>query len=265
MNYINRILSIGKEEVLRVLIVDKKKGFIDLSKKDVKADEIDMCKARHAKSKQVEQIVKIIAVHTNSTMEMIYKKMIWPLYKTHDHALDALKEILDGNNALLDKMKVDQNYKDELMKVLKEKLVAQPVKIRADFKLTCYTFDGIEAIKEALLSGVKKGTDKTPIKFTMIGSPLYECSLTTANRNEGLDLMNQALEEVKKCIKEKNGNYLLETSPMVVGDDEKSLSEQLREENKEEEEENEDENQEGIKANLPTFDANEFKIIKTKK
>ena len=224
-----------------------------------------MCKARYGKSKQVQNIVKILVGRTNSSMELIYKKMIWPLYKTHEHALEALKEILNGNNTLLDKMKIDQKYKDELMKILKERLAAQPVKIRADFKLTCYTFDGIEAIKEALLSGEKKGTEKTPIKFTMIGSPLYECSLTTADRKEGFDLMNQALEEVKKCIKAKNGSYLLETSPMVLGDDEKSLSEQLREDNKEEEEENEDENQEGIKANLPTFDANEFKIRKTKK
>ena len=59
VNYINRILSIGKEEVLRVLTVDAKKGFIDLCKKDVKADEIDMCKIRYGKSKQVENIVKI--------------------------------------------------------------------------------------------------------------------------------------------------------------------------------------------------------------
>ena len=42
----------------------------------------------------------------NSTMEFIYKKMIWPLYKTHEHALDALKEILGGNDSLLEKMKV---------------------------------------------------------------------------------------------------------------------------------------------------------------
>ena len=100
VNYINRILSIGKEEVLRVLTVDAKKGFIDLCKKDVKADEIDMCKIRYGKSKQVENIVKILAGHMNSTMEFIYKKMIWPLYKTHEHALDALKEILDGNYAI---------------------------------------------------------------------------------------------------------------------------------------------------------------------
>ena len=82
--------------------------------------------------------------------------------------------------------------------------------------------------------------------------------------------MNQALEEVKNTIKAKNGSYLLETKPMVIGGDEKSLSEQLREmKNKEneneEKEEIEDENEEGIKANLPQFDANEFKISKSKK
>ena len=49
--------------------------------------------------------------------------MIWPLYETHEHALDALKEILGGNASLLEKMKVDQKYKDELVKILKEKFV----------------------------------------------------------------------------------------------------------------------------------------------
>ena len=56
----------------------------------------------------------------------------------------------------------------------------------------------------------------------MIGSPLYECSLTTINKKEGYDIMNQALEEVKKSIKAKKGSYLLETSPMAIGNDEKS-------------------------------------------
>ena len=84
--------------------------------------------------------------------------------------------------------------------------------------------------------------------------------------------MNQALEEVKNSIKAKNGNYLLETKPMVLGEDEKSLAEQLneaknkkKEDEEEEEEENEEDNQEGITANLPQFDAKEFQISKDKK
>ena len=44
VNYINRVLSVGKDEVLQVLNVDPKKGYIDLSKKQVKADAIEECK-----------------------------------------------------------------------------------------------------------------------------------------------------------------------------------------------------------------------------
>ena len=185
-----------------MLNVDPKKGYIDLSKKQVKADAIEECKKRYSNSKKVEDIVKKLAVHTNNTMETIYKKLIWPLYKTHKHALEALQEILAGNNSILDGLKVEENIKEELMKILKEKLVPQPLKIRADFKLTCYTFEGIEAIKEALMNGEKKGTEKIPIKFTILGSPLYECSLTAINKEEGINLMNQALEEVKNNLEE---------------------------------------------------------------
>ena len=39
-------------------------------------------------------------------MEMIYKKLIWPLYKTHKHALDALKEVLAGDDSILEGLKI---------------------------------------------------------------------------------------------------------------------------------------------------------------
>ena len=57
---INRLLEIGKEEILKVIKVDKKKGFIDLSKKQVNEEEKEQCKLRYAKSKQVEVIAKML-------------------------------------------------------------------------------------------------------------------------------------------------------------------------------------------------------------
>ena len=82
--------------------------------------------------------------------------------------------------------------------------------------------------------------------------------------------MTQALDEVRKTIIAKNGNFLLETNPQVIGEDEKTMSEQLneaknKEDEQEEQEEDEDENQEGIKENLPQFDAEEFQLKKKKK
>ena len=42
------------------------------------------------------------------------------------------------------------------MNILKKRWKYIPIKIRTDFKLTCFNIDGIEAIKEALLKGEKK-------------------------------------------------------------------------------------------------------------
>lgn len=266
VNYINRLLSVGKEEVLRVLRVDTQKGFIDLSKKQVKADEVDECKKKFGKSKAVEGIVKLLAVHTKKPMDYLYKNIIWPLYKKYDHAYDALKLILNGDETIFEYIKITDEIKEELIKILKVRLVPQPVKIRSDFKLTCYTFEGIDAIKESLLNGEKKGTKSIPIKFRVIGSPLYECSVSTINKKEGIDVMNSALQEVKKSIEAKGGNFLLETNPEVLGENEKSVGEQLKEasnrpeeEEQEEEEEKQDE-EEGIKP--VNFEDNDLKITK---
>ena len=43
MNYIRRKFQVGKDEVFRVINVDQKKGYIDLSIKGVKAG-IELCK-----------------------------------------------------------------------------------------------------------------------------------------------------------------------------------------------------------------------------
>jgi len=265
---INRLLEIGKEEILKVIKVDKKKGFIDLSKKQVNEEEKEQCKLRYAKSKQVEVIAKMLSIHTDTPIGTVYKKVIWPLYENHDHALDALKEILQGETTILDGLKIENNIKDELLKIIKERLAIQPFKIRADFKLICNQFEGIEAIKKALLCGEKKSTEEIKIKFNMIGSPLYECSLITKNKKEGIEMMNQALNEVKKSIEKSKGEYILHNPPKVLGENEKNFSEQLKEANEngngqEEEEENEEgKNEEGIKFNIAKFEDNEFNIKK---
>ena len=274
MNYskrtksISRLLNVGKEDVFIVIGVDSKnkKSYIDLSQKNINKNESDECKNRYGKSKQVENIAKQVAVHTNTSLKKIYKQLIWPLYKTHDHALDALKDILAGNTSILDKLNIEDNLKEELIKIIKERLSPQPVKITAEFKLKCSEFEGIEAVKESLSNGVKKGTDKIPIKFCILGSPLYECSLIAINKNEGIEIMKQALDEVKKSIKERNGEFEISKPPKVQGEKEKSLSEQINEaKNKEENEEEEEEEEiEGIRPTKPMFDVDEFNFSKVK-
>ena len=227
INDLKKAFPVGKVLVLRVVGVDNVKGYIDLYNRFVSPEEVDKCNLRYAKSKQVENIVKLLALRTYKSMETIYKKVIWPLYKTHNHALDALKEIIvKGNLSILNRLNVNDEIKNELMNILKKRWKYIPIKIRADFKLTCFNFDGIEAIKEALLKGEKKSTENIQIKLSIIKAPLYRCILITMNVEKGFEIMNQVLEVIKTSIEARNGNYLLKVNPSFFGEDEESLSEE---------------------------------------
>ena len=62
--------------------------------------------------------------------------------------------------------------------------------------------------------------------------------------------MNQVLEEIKRSIEARNGNYLLKVNPSFFGEDEESLSEEAKE--------NENENKLGIKFHFLKFVGEEF-------
>jgi len=54
-----------------------------------------------------------------------------------------------------------------LKKEILRRLTPQPIKLRADFELTCYSLRGIEDIKESLLAG-KKAAESKEVKVSII-------------------------------------------------------------------------------------------------
>ena len=50
-----------------------------------------------------------------------------------------------------------------LTNTIARRLTPQPIKLRADIELTCYTPAGIDAIKKALRSGEKQSNEAVPI------------------------------------------------------------------------------------------------------
>ena len=60
-----------------------------------------------------------------------------------------------------------------LLSTIARRLTPQPIKLRADIELTCYTPAGIDAIKKALRSGEKQSTEAVPIKAKLVAPPLY--------------------------------------------------------------------------------------------
>ena len=55
-------------------------------------------------------------------------------------------------------MLLQPDVKEQVRKYIARKLQPQPVKIRADVEMTCYEYDGVERIKEAMRVAMQSGT-----------------------------------------------------------------------------------------------------------
>jgi hypothetical protein len=109
---INKLIKVGRDEVVMVIRVDKDKGYIDLSKRRVSAEEIVKAEDRFNKAKmvraskaraagggcafpptvlpccctaaappppQVHSIIKHVSTHFSTPMLSLYTRIAWPM------------------------------------------------------------------------------------------------------------------------------------------------------------------------------------------
>ena len=69
-----------------------------------------------------------------------------------------------------------------LTSTIARRLTPQPIKLRADIELTCYTPAGIDAIKKALRAGERVSTEAVPIKAKLVAPPLYVLSTNATDK-----------------------------------------------------------------------------------
>jgi len=68
------------------------------------------------------------------------------------------------------------------MGTIARRLTPQPIKLRADIELTCYTPAGIDAIKKALRAGEAESNETVPIKAKLVAPPLYVLSTNATDK-----------------------------------------------------------------------------------
>jgi len=96
---VNKLIKVGRTEPVMVLRVDREKGYIDLSKRRVGAEDVAAAEERYGKSKLVHSILRHVAETTGEDLEALYRQVGWPLYRLHGHALDAFRAMVADDGA----------------------------------------------------------------------------------------------------------------------------------------------------------------------
>ncbi|KAK0547792.1 hypothetical protein OC846_004388 [Tilletia horrida] len=249
---IQKLIRVGRNEVVVVLRVDKEKGYIDLSKRRVTPEDVVKCEERFNKSKAVQSILSHVAGKLDVDLETLYRQYSWPLDKKYGHAYDAFKiaitepdlifgelraaaqagygleggatTVAEAMTAVADGKQIagaqalDENVLKEVQANIARRLTPQPVKIRADVEVTCFRYDGIDAIRSALLAAEELSTETIPIKVKLVAPPLYVVLTQTTDKNGGLALLEQAIDSVGKKIKSSGGDINIKMKPKAVSE-----------------------------------------------
>ncbi|KAF7426436.1 hypothetical protein PC9H_008804 [Pleurotus ostreatus] len=309
---IQKLIRVGRNEVVVVLRVDKEKGYIDLSKRRVSPEDITKCEERYMKSKTVASIMRHVASKVTVTddssapatttpatdsaeahpevdtegdkketkrprkgkpsgdgeegdeeaaagvatggykgspneedkLERLYEQIAWPLGRKYGHPYDAFKLMLTEQQTVLASLAsipaspntpnsspgivIPPSTITILTSTIARRLTPQPIKLRSDIEVTCYTEAGIDAIKKALKNGEKVGsTTEVPIKAKLVAPPLYVLSTNATDKYAAVERLERAIEAIQSTIEEQGGSLVVKMKPKAVSETEEQDLEQI--------------------------------------
>ncbi|TNY19235.1 eukaryotic translation initiation factor 2 subunit alpha [Rhodotorula diobovata] len=216
---IQKLIRVGRNEVVVVMRVDKEKGYIDLSKRRVSPEDVIKCEERYNKSKTVHTIMRHVAERTGKDMDEVNALVAWPLFKKYGHAYDAFKLSITEPDTVFAGLDIPEDVFGELRTNIAKRLTPQPVKVRADVEVTNFAYNGILTIQEALAAGESLSTDEIPIKIRLVAPPLYVLVSNTTDKQGAVERLELAIEKIGDVIRREEGGHLnVKMKPKAVSE-----------------------------------------------
>ncbi|XP_063713557.1 eukaryotic translation initiation factor 2 subunit 1-like [Symsagittifera roscoffensis] len=219
---INKLIRVGRNEAVVVVRVDPVKGYIDCSKRRASPEDRDLCHSKHAKGNKINLILRNVAqklqYKEDNQLEELYSKSAWYFdekFKQDNASFEWFKKAV-ADSSVLDECPLDNNVREVLLAEIQRRLAPNPVKIRADVEVSCFNFEGIDAIKRALKRGIACSTEEMQISVNLIAPPTYVLTVTTLDHTDGLAAVNKAMGEIEESIEESGGSFKVVSEPKVV-------------------------------------------------
>ncbi|CAJ1428053.1 unnamed protein product [Effrenium voratum] len=241
-----KLLRVGRTEICMVLRVDEEKGYVDLSKRRVEPEDAAAKEESFAKAKAVHGIMRHVAKTHDIPVNELCSKASWPLYKNKKYtdAFDAYKkhineeiniwEEVDFSQPGVDLSHLADKIKEDIETNLRRRLLQATIRLRAKIDVSCSAYEGIDAVKAALLEGLKASKEDCEVKINLVAHPLFVLTCVCKDKPTGIAVLDDAIERVKVSILSQKGEFELRSKPEVMGQEEKHAEESSDDEDSDE-------------------------------
>jgi translation initiation factor 2 subunit 1 len=261
---ISKLIRVGRTEICMVLRVDKDKEYIDLSKKLVAPEDRALCEEKVSKSKCVHSIMRHVASQFDMPLKTLCQLIAWPLYAKYGHAYDAFKKYNNDDEDIFSALDLPKDKAEDLKECIKvqigRRLLSQLVRLRAKIEVSCFEYEGIDAVKDSLLAGLKGSSEDSEFSIRLISPPMYAIAVVCNDKELGMKRIDESMSIIEKKMQGYKGTFKIREKPQLIGADDKIEDESGSEDSKSGSG-SDDEDQDETMGNL---DEEELKKLKAK-
>ena len=196
VKHIRDHLREGQRTVCKVLNVDQERGYIDLSLKRVndhqKREKISQWKNQQKSSKLLE----LAAEQLNKTVDECEEEFGTFLRTKYGTLYEAFEEAAADEDWLPDKK---GKWKQVIIQIAKENVVPPYVQIGGYIESYSLAPDGIDKIKESLLSGISEG-----VEIQYAGAPRYRISVRDKDYKSAEETLKKSIQAITESSKQNN-------------------------------------------------------------
>ena len=192
----------GQKVVCKVLNVNPKRGHIDLSIKDVnerqRREKLQEWKSELKAFKWLEIAGEKANVSFRDLIK-IGKKLM----DEYDSVYSAFEDAAFEGYSVLEPIAGEKLAK-AMEEIARENIKPQKVEVRGYFELKCFSPDGVEKIKKALMEAykIKNGVE---MKIEYVGAPKYRITIEAEDYKTAENVLKKVSNKVLKTIKKLGG------------------------------------------------------------
>jgi translation initiation factor 2 subunit 1 len=192
----------GKVVVVKVLKVDKQKGHIDVSIKNISEELKRKCKHLWKNECKAEKLLELAAKRLDVNKDVFLDKVGNMLQKIYGELYYPLEKSIKDPKYLTD-LDIDPKWTKMLLKIAKENIKPKIVSVDGYLQLRCNEPDGVEIIKNAIL----KAKD---VEVKYVSAPYYHLITKAETYKVAEQKLRMAADTIIKEIKKHKGTGIFQ-------------------------------------------------------
>lgn len=201
---IERYVRPKQKAVLKVIRVNRTRGEVDCSLKQVSGEERKSKLIEVKKNEKAQAFIDFIKAKlklADAQVSEVEDKIL----QKYDYVYDIFEDVARKGPEILQKL----DLSDEIKSAIEEesaKIQVPQVEVRGVMEISSRKPDGIDVIKSTL-AGVESSKGGAKTEVTYIGAPRYRVVVTAENFKVAEKSMNNTIEKVRAAIEKQQGTF----------------------------------------------------------